>query len=171
MNKGMIKNLMGRIVLALLIIGVLALVFCAGGYLGQSTCITLTIYQVIEKVVPAEQVVVERVVVEQVEVLVKLHDFESLEKLEQWLEETPIQIRLGGNLDCDNYALGLQQKALKDGYLMSFEAIWADEYNRLFKTMKLSPGDLHAINSVIIGNDVYYIEPQTLEVVLAGHLD
>jgi len=159
----------------LLIIGILTLVFCAGGYLGQATFEpqviiehkTLTIYQVIEKVVPIEKVIVERV-----EVPVKLRDFETLEKLEQWLEETGIRVQFGGNLfDCDNYALGLQQKAINDGYLMSFEAIRADEYNKLFKANKLTPGELHAINSVIIGNDVYYIEPQTREVVLVGHLD
>ncbi|GAI57589.1 unnamed protein product, partial [marine sediment metagenome] len=98
----------------LLIIGILALVFCAGGYLGQVTFEprviiereTHTIYQVIEKAVPIEKVIVERV-----EVPVKLRNFETLEKLEQWLEETGIRVQFGGNLlDCDNYALGLQQK-------------------------------------------------------------
>lgn len=169
----MTKNLMDRIVLALLIIGVLALVFFAGGYLGQATfepkviVETNTVYEVMERVIyePIEKVVVK-------EVPVKLRNFDSLEELNKWLEETPVQLRFGGNLlDCDNCALGSQQKALKDGFVMNFKVIRADEYNRLFKAMKLSSGEFHAIDSVIIGNGVYYIEPQTREVVLAGYLD
>lgn len=75
------------------------------------------------------------------------------------------------NFDCDDYALKLQEKALRDGYMMSFEVIRAVEYNTLFKQKQIPNGDIHAINSVILGNEVYYIEPQTREIVFVAYLD
>lgn len=65
----------------------------------------------------------------------------------------------------------LQEKALRDGYMMSFEVIRAVEYNTLFKQKQIPNGDIHAINSVILGNEVYYIEPQTREIVFVAYLD
>ena len=112
-----------------------------------------------------------------------MRNFENPEELKQWLKDShviTVQARIvdskTGQLikepDCDDYALKLQQKALADGYVMSFEIIQPSEYNTLFKDKRLPSGSLHAINLVIIGNnDVYYIEPQTDEVVLAAHLD
>ena len=65
----------------------------------------------------------------------------------------------------------MQHKALADGYIMSFEVIERTEYNKLFEN-ELSPGQsLHAINLTIIDNNVYYIEPQTNEVVFVAQLD
>ena len=49
--------------------------------------------------------------------------------------------------DCDDYAGELQRRALKDGYIINVEL---DKENGL----------PHALNSVIIGNDWYFIEPQ-----------
>ena len=62
-----------------------------------------------------------------------------------------ILVRSSNNENAKYYALDLQQRALKDGYLMSASVI--------------EKGDqLHMINLATIGNDVYYIEPQTDEV-------
>jgi hypothetical protein len=54
---------------------------------------------------------------------------------------------------------------------MSLEVIERFEYNKLFETELLPGQSLHAINLAIIDNDVYYIEPQTDEVVFVAQLD
>ncbi|MDO8568238.1 MAG: hypothetical protein Q7R57_05930 [Dehalococcoidales bacterium] len=54
---------------------------------------------------------------------------------------------------------------------MSFQIIEPDKYNSLFEGAKIPLNTLHAINLAVIGNNVYYIEPQTGEVVLAAQLD
>lgn len=103
-----------------------------------------------------------------VEAPIELRNFESLEELRTWLGEERHFV-LFGDLKCDGYALWLQKKALEDGYLMSFEAINPTEYNRLFQRMRID--ELHAIDSVIIGKEFYYIEPQTMEIALGGYLN
>lgn len=175
-----------KMVLAIVALGT---VFCFGAYTGQKTfepqVVTETqvvevekvVYKTLEKVVPVEKVVevpVEKVVIK--EVPLELRDFSSLEELDGWLFDTPKIIIFGGNagnslFDCDNFALGLQQEAINNGYLLNFENIEYKEYNSLFKKMKIKSSELHAINLAIIGNDVYYIEPQTDEVVWRGKLD
>lgn len=107
---------------------------------------------------------------------VKLRNFEDLEELERWLRgrnnNTTVRFQQADMvLDCDDYALEMQRKALEDGYIMSFEIIGRSEYNELFKNT-LPPGQsLHAINLAIIDNSVYYIEPQTDEIILAAYMD
>lgn len=61
------------------------------------------------------------------------------------------------NFDCDDYALMLQEEALQDGYMMSFGIIHSGEYNDLFQQEQVPDGTIHAINLVIIGNEVYYM--------------
>ena len=73
--------------------------------------------------------------------------------------------------DCEDYAIRLQEKALRDGYIISFEVIRSVEYNGLFKQKRIPNGAIHAINSVILGNEVYYIEPQTGEIAFVAYLD
>ena len=108
---------------------------------------------------------------------VELCNFSDLGELEQWLVDvdmntTTIYFQSPGiTVDCDDYALGMQQKALADGYLVSLEIIEYSEYNRFFKNSELPPNTLHAINLAVIGNDAYYIEPQTNEIGFAIHLD
>ena len=181
------------------ILATLTLVFCAGGHLGQATFKpqviidheTHTVDRVIERVVyePVETVVervvyepVETVIVKRIETPVLLRRFQDLDELEQWLgnnavldirfdvvdKETGKHIK---TFDCDDYAIRLQDKALRDGYIMSFEVIYPVEYNALFKQKRIPSGAIHAINSVILGNEVYYIEPQTHEIVFVAYLD
>ena len=88
---------------------------------------------------------------------------EALKELENWLAEddgektvyffvTPDGTEGSSDkYDCDDYALELQRRASKDGYLMSATIIEKQD-------------QLHMINLATIGNDVYYIEPQTDEV-------
>jgi len=188
----------GRFIKALGILFILAtltLVFCAGGYLGQATfepqviivheihTIDRVVYEPVETVI--EKVVykpVETVIVKRVETPKLLRHFQDLDELEQWLgnmwvldirfdvvdKETSQRIK---RFDCEDYAIRLQGKALRDGYIMSFEVIRSVEYNALFNQQQIPNSAIHAINSVILGNEVYYIEPQTYEIVFVAYLD
>lgn len=108
---------------------------------------------------------------------VELRDFSDIEELKQWLAEVDMNTTTiyfqspGVTIDCDDYALDMQHKALTDGYIMSFEVIGGSEYNALFNTSLPTNQSLHAINLAMIGNSAYYIEPQTGEVAFAVHLD
>jgi len=183
----------------LFILAILTLAFCAGGYLGQATFRPKviidheihTVYRVVERVEykPVERVVekvvykpVEGVSVNHIDTPEPLRHFQNLDELDRWLgnigvldirfdvvdKETNQRIK---KFDCDDYAIRLQEKALRDGYIMSFEVIRSVEYNTLFKQKRIPSGDIHAINSVILGNEVYYIEPQNREIVFVAYLD
>ena len=174
----------------LIALGVLAVAFYAGTYLSPvAVAFTPQTTAVIEPSVECQLIKTHTVqyvekpvtVVEYIErtqkVPVELRHFNDLEELKQWLVEVDINTTTtylqspGVTIDCDDYALAMQHKALADGYIMSFEVISRSEYNAVFKS-KLPPSQsLHAINLVIIGNDAYYIEPQTSEIVFATHLD
>jgi hypothetical protein len=135
--------------------------------------------RLIEKVVYEP---VEKVIVKRVETPKPLIHFQNIDELERWLgnigvidihfnvvdEKTGQHI---GKFDCEDYAVRLQTEALRDGYLMSFEVIHPMEYNALFKQKRIPNNDIHAINSVITGNELYYIEPQTHEIVFVACLD
>jgi hypothetical protein len=88
-------------------------------------------------------------------------EFESLDTLKAWLaqDDTDHAIYIFGsgcltNYDCDDYAVALAYNALQDGYSVSTEIA----------------GD-HIMNSTIIGNEIYLIEPQTDEAWLWGKRD
>ncbi len=180
----------------LLTIGVLLLVFCIGNRVGQAASepqiTTNTNANINTNISPnVECRVVETHTVQYVEkpvtvvdyiervkrVPVELRNFSDLEELKQWLVGVDVNTTTiyfqspNDTLDCDDYAIALQQKALADGYLISLEIIETNEYNRYFKNNELPPNSLHAINLAIIGNDAYYIEPQTGEVVFVARLD
>lgn len=78
-------------------------------------------------------------------------EFPSVEFLEAWYErnEPPVDISSpASRMDCDDYALWLQEKALSQGWLMSVELV---DMNH------------HMLNLVTIGNDILLIEPQPLK--------
>ena len=172
----------------LISIGVLSLAFCAGVYLCPVVSESQT-SSVIGPTVECQLVESHTVqyidrpvtVVNNIERLqripVDLRNFKDLGELKQWLaavamNTTTIFFQLpDAPVDCDDYALDLQRKALADGYILSFQVISRSEYNAVFQG-ELPPGQgLHAINLAIIGNSVYYIEPQTGEVAFAIYLD
>ncbi len=189
------SNKLTIVLKTLLAVGVLHLVFYVGVNVGQATLepqtTTNTNTNLNTDFKPTVECrLVERHTVQYIEkpvtvveyieevkrVPVKLRNFSGLRELEQWLEDkknvTTIRFQSPNvTIDCDDYALEMQQKALADGYIMSFEVIGRSEYNSLFKTELPPTQSLHAINLVIIGNDAYYIEPQTSESVFAVHLD
>jgi len=176
-------------VLAILFaVAILNIFFSIGVSVGQATIRpqTITVTEPVVKCQLIETHTVQYVekpvtVVEFIErtqkVPVELRNFSDIEELKQWLVEVDMNTTKtyfqspGVTIDCDNYALDMQHKALTDGYIMSFEVISRSEYNAVFKS-KLPPSQsLHAISLVIIGNDAYYIEPQTSEIGFATHLD
>jgi len=182
---------------AKILIGIVALslVFCIGAHLGQTTSELQTTTNTNTNLDTSFKPTVETqlvethtvqyvekpvTVVEYIErgksVPVELRNFSDLEELKQWLEDrknvTTVRFQSPNvTVDCDDYALEMQYKALADGFIMSFEIIGESEYNALFKTPLPPSQSLHAINLVIIGNDAYYIEPQTGEIVFVAQLD
>jgi len=82
--------------------------------------------------------------------------FTSVEELEAWLAGNDIDKReyVEFTYDCDDFAQDLMIAALEDGYLVSTE-LWS----------------CHMLNSTIIGNDIYTIEPMTDGVQFVGELD
>jgi hypothetical protein len=86
-------------------------------------------------------------------------NFPSLEALQDWLAEDDTDSReyIEGEFDCDDFALMLQQHAFDDGYKIDIQ--YSDN------------DDLHAMNSTIIGNYFYFIEPQNDEVTRVGRVD
>ena len=189
------NNIIVTAAMTLIAIGLLLLVFCIGTHLSQATYEPQTTVdtntqlnvgfqptvecRVIEThtIEYVEKPVTEVKYVERVKrVPVELHNFSNLEELKQWLEGrknvTTVRLQSPDTIvDCDDYAYELQQKALLDGYIVSFEIIGESEYNELFTTPLPPSQSLHAINLAIIGNSAYYIEPQTDEVVFAAYLD
>lgn len=169
------------------VLAILAVVFCTGRYLGQVTpeppdILTYEIHTVDKVTGGIEHEPVERAILNRVEDPRPLRNFQDLEELERWLENIEMpdissdvadkEINQGiKSFDCDDYALKLQIKALRDGYIVSFEIIRSSEYSELFKQGQIPDGTIHAINSVIIGNKVYYIEPKTNEIVFVAYLD
>jgi len=100
--------------------------------------------------------VVKEVIVEKP---IELCEFSSVAELRAWLAEDDTDghvylvagedgvCRQSDKYDCDDYALQLQSRAAKSGFLMSV-------------TIIEKQGRTHMINLACIGNDIYYIEPQ-----------
>ena len=122
--------------------------------------------EVVEKEIEYRNIVEEIIIEKPIE----QNEFSSKEDLKKWLAEDDGEksvyffVRADGTegssdkYDCDDYALELQQRANKDGFLMSVTIIEKQD-------------QLHMINLVTISNDVYYIEPQTDEVWFYCNLD
>ena len=191
----MAKDRSAKVSNVLLTLASAALIFCVGGYIGQVTFKPQVIIEpeiqtkVIDRVVhvPVEKVVkkeiyipVEKVVVEHIETYRPLCHFQDLDELERWLGKEVLFVGIDvvdeqtgkfiKRWECEDYAIRLQEKALRDGYIISFEIIHPSEYNSLFK-QKIPYSSIHAINSVVIGNEIYYIEPQNHEIVFVAYID
>jgi len=169
---------------ALAAVAILVLAFFIGIHTGRDTVKPQTIlvtetkvrYQTVEK--PIVQYI-DRSVFEYVESakgLVELGNLNDLDELKQWLGNrmnvTTIHLQSPADeADCDDDAREMQSAALVDGHIVSFQIIGRSKYNALFKNKLQHGQSLHAINLAIIGNDIYYIEPQTGKIVFAMHLD
>ena len=158
--------------------------FAFGAYYGQAEPQTVTqivteykteyVPHIITQVLEVERVVMEEVEVEKiVEVPIELREFESVEELRAWLaiDDTNTVLRFVGSInldryDCEDFAFQLIKNARQDGY---------DVYFQFIKTYtRPDTGEYiydHALNSTIIGNDIYLIEPQTDEFWRAAYMD
>ena len=119
--------------------------------------------KVIEKVPVVKYVAVEK------EVPADLKQFESEEELIEWLntDKTDELPYIRDLFECENFARTLMRHALEDGHYMSFQVL--KNYTRP-ETEEFIEGP-HAINSTIIGNYIYFIDPQTDEFWMAYMLE
>lgn len=107
-------------------------------------------------------------------------DFPSTGDLEEWLknDKTDSHLDLEPNDDgvvnlkgvCEEFALQLVERARESGYIIHFYIMSKQEYFDLTGA-ELPDGRTHAVTLVIIGNNIYLIEPQTDEYWLVGYLD
>jgi hypothetical protein len=88
-------------------------------------------------------------------------EFGSVSELKAWLaqDDTDSTLYIFGAgcvslYDCDDYAVALVYNALADGYSVSLQV-----------------EDKHMLNSTVIGNNIYFIEPQNDKVWLWGYRD
>jgi len=88
-------------------------------------------------------------------------EFGSVDELKAWLaqDDTESTLYILGSgciseYDCDDYAVALVHNALADGYAVSLQIEGS-----------------HMLNSTLIGNEIYFIEPQNDEVWLWGYRD
>lgn len=119
------------------------------------------------RILPGENIteIEYRDIIQYVEKPVSFKHFSSLDELTGWLETvrqstTTVFFSAEGkdlNYDCDDYALDLQERAMEDGY-------WLD-------TQIEAGNPPHMMNMAIIGNEIYYVEPQTGEVRLVYLID
>jgi hypothetical protein len=135
-----------------------------------------TVETVVER--PPETIVVERVVEKPVEKVVvqpgkpaPLKEFASLEELKKWCDKNValiIVLRAEGptdlinpgtcvKTDCDDYAERLQRRAVNDGYIMSQQLV---QDGKIFGVPVTDINGYHVGNLTVVGNDVYFIEPQ-----------
>jgi hypothetical protein len=114
----------------------------------------------VEKRIIKQVPVVEFIEVEK-EVLAPLRQFESEEELIKWLhiDKTDELPYIKDLFECENFSRTLMKHALEDGYYMSFQVL--KNYSRP-KTKEFVEGP-HAVNSTIIGNYIYFIDPQNDE--------
>ena len=107
-----------------------------------------------------EQITVKEVEVDKpVYVNNKWREFESPVVLMSWTKEHLANLWIVGNqiADCDDYASRLQLEAFKDGYLLSVQLIMD---GMLYDKNISNYFEAHMGNLAMIGNEIYFIEPQ-----------
>jgi hypothetical protein len=128
----------------------------------------------------AKPVYIERKVEVPVEVPVMLRDWDSLEQLEDFLRDDDTDQRIilsadsQGNINfngqCEDFALQLRDRAMAIGRYLSIQTLDSQEYAKWYG-QRLKPNEYHAICMARIGNEFWYIEPQTDKHWLALYLD
>ena len=80
-----------------------------------------------------------------------VREFRNEEEMRLWLlqDNTDSNEYIANQFDCDDFARLLQARAYKDGYVMSIALVTQGE------------NDWHFDNGCFIGNNFYYIEPQS----------
>lgn len=80
-----------------------------------------------------------------------VREFRDEEEMRLWLlqDNTDSNEYITNQFDCDDFARLLQARAYKDGYVMSVALVTQGE------------NEWHFVNGCFIGNNFYYIEPQS----------
>ena len=166
----------------LLLIACIGLGFCVGAMYENKEPIIITRIdthtQYIERIVPQEIIVerdVERVVVREVIMQVprEINEFKDLEELKEWAEVNSMSLVMGlhENWDCDDYAEGMRERAMAQGYIMSICPVYLGKvFDKQVEPVRWNV-PAHMGNITMIGNDIYYIEPQTGKVVWVLYRD
>lgn len=108
----------------------------------------------------------------------KLRYFESTDELKAFLEESDVDQRIYiaaeqdfRNYDCEDFAIALRDAALSKGFHMNIQALWRYRRPDTGELITTGGSEGHALNSAIINNELYFIEPQTDAFWLAAYLD
>ena len=152
----------GKIIMSKLLGGIIILLvmFLAGGwYLGQVQS-ELAETQIRNTALEHQLAVRDSELLSLKEELEKAQPrhFSSLEELKTWLanDNTNESLYSPDNFSCIDFALTLQKCALADGYILSTEVL---------------PVGAHWVNAAVIGDSVYYIEPQEDRIILEKKLE
>lgn len=111
-----------------------------------------------------------------------LREFASREELEDWVSRNSTihvsfdskgtldltRLKPDSQFDCDDYAREFQRKAARDGYYLSVQLV---RDGKLFNRQVTNSYELHMGNLALIGNDVWYVEPQTGKITWVCNLD
>jgi hypothetical protein len=102
-----------------------------------------------------------------------LEDWQSAAELKTFLDADDtdsnviIRSQSGGSINfegqCEDFALQLRERAAAIGKNLEIIAIDSTELNKwraYFGNIIIAPGTYHALNMAIIGNEIWYIEPQ-----------
>jgi hypothetical protein len=167
---------------SILLVSIFVLVALAAGWLLGVTTQQPAVKAVTVEV-PSPPIVQEKVRIEKVEVTTpvsiydpvytSLEDWQSVEELRAFLDaddtESNVTIisQTGGQISftgqCEDFALQLRARAAAIGKNLEIIAINSTELNKwksYFGNKSLSNGDYHALNMAIIGNEIWYVEPQ-----------
>jgi len=168
---------MNKLTAGMVIAGVAVACFMAGGALNERVMkpevVEVSVkVEVVKWMEPEKEVIYLEAepVIETMEVVVevpiKLREFQSTEELESWLEENHIDEAVmlyasGKKFDCDDYTRRLIKDARADGYQLWFQVLLPN-YRRPDTGERITERDeAHALSSAIIGDKLYFIEPQT----------
>jgi hypothetical protein len=86
-------------------------------------------------------------------------EFENLAEFSDWVKDKLERLWVVGDklADCDDFAIRLQREGYKDGYLISSQLVWN---GKLFDKNVSNFKKPHMGNLIIIGNRIYFVEPQ-----------
>jgi len=104
--------------------------------------------------------------------LYKFEDWNSIEELQSFLESDNTEMFNGyrskiDDWDCDNLAINLMDSAQKKGKRLSFVYLSPADARRWFNY----DGEAHAVCGAIVGNTLYYIDPNNDRVSKVCNLD
>jgi hypothetical protein len=100
-------------------------------------------------------------------------DWDSLEDLAKFLarDTTDQYTWTSETFDCDDFAMRLRTNALGQDKYLSIVWIGPSDFQRFYGVPLDPQYDGHIMNAAIVGNWIYYIEPQTDQIFLGIMID